>query len=119
MNLPSGTVTTLFTDIEGSTRLWELQSEAMGIALPAHDIILREAIESKQGHVVKTTGDGIHAAFATAFNAVEAVIAAQRALILYPWDENCQLKVRMAYTPANPNRDPAIITDPLSTGLLV
>ena len=62
--LPSGTVTFLFTDIEGSTRLWEEHPDAMRDALARHDELLREAIEAHGGYVVKTTGDGFHAAFA-------------------------------------------------------
>ena len=54
--LPSGTVTFLFTDLEGSTRLWEEHPEAMQAALARHDEILREAIEAHGGYVVKTTG---------------------------------------------------------------
>ena len=57
--LPSGTVTFLFTDLEGSTRLWEQQPEAMRPALARHDAIVRDAIERHAGFVVKTTGDGI------------------------------------------------------------
>ena len=78
--LPSGTVTFLFTDIEGSTRLWEEHPDAMRDALARHDELLREAIEAHGGYVVKTTGDGFHAAFATADAGVSAAIAAQRAL---------------------------------------
>ena len=62
--LPSGTVTFLFTDIEGSTRLWEEHPDAMRDALARHDELVREAIEAHGGYVVKTTGDGFHAAFA-------------------------------------------------------
>ena len=62
--LPSGTVTFLFTDLEGSTRLWEEHPEAMRPALARHDAIVRDAIEGQDGFVVKTTGDGFHAAFA-------------------------------------------------------
>jgi class 3 adenylate cyclase len=58
---PSGTVTYLFTDIEGSTRLWESYPDAMSEALAQHDAILHDAIKSTGGHVVKTTGDGIFA----------------------------------------------------------
>ena len=61
--LPSGTVTFLFTDLEGSTRLWDDHPEAMSDALARHDEILRFVITSHGGHVVKTTGDGLHAAF--------------------------------------------------------
>ncbi len=64
--LPSGTVTFLFTDLEGSTRLWEEHPDAMRDALARHDEILRAAIEAHEGHVVKTTGDGVHAVFAAA-----------------------------------------------------
>jgi len=54
--LPTGTVTFLFTDLEGSTRLWEEHPEAMRAALARHDEILRDAVEKREGHVVKTTG---------------------------------------------------------------
>ena len=74
--LPSGTVTFLFTDLEGSTRLWEEHPDAMRAALARHDEILRGAIEAHGGHVVKTTGDGVHAVFATAHDAVDAAVAA-------------------------------------------
>src|SRR5690349_7433331 len=62
--LPSGTVTFLFTDLEGSTRLWEDFPEAMRHALARHDAILRDAVASHDGRVVKTTGDGVHGVFA-------------------------------------------------------
>ena len=62
--LPSGTVTFLFTDIEGSTTRWEHQPEAMRVALARHDALLRAAIDEHGGHVVKTMGDAFHAAFA-------------------------------------------------------
>ena len=58
-DLPTGTVTFLFTDLEGSTRLWEQHPEAMRAALARHDEILRDAVEKRGGHVVKTTGDGL------------------------------------------------------------
>lgn len=59
MNLPTGTVTFLFTDIVGSTRLWEEQPEAMGVALARHDELLRQAPESSNGYVFKTIGDAL------------------------------------------------------------
>ena len=80
-------MTFLFTDIEGSTRLWETQHAAMQQALAQHDAILREAIEANGGYVVKTTGDGAHAAFANAQDAMAASLAAQRALAAHPWGE--------------------------------
>ena len=79
-DLPTGTVTFLFTDLEGSTRLWEEQPDTMRDALARHDEILRDAVEKRDGVVVKTTGDGLHAAFATAYDAVAAAIQAQRSL---------------------------------------
>jgi class 3 adenylate cyclase len=71
-DLPAGTVTFLFSDLEGSTRLWEEQPEAMPAALARHDEILRDAVEAAGGWVVKTTGDGVHAVFGTAGDAVVA-----------------------------------------------
>src|SRR5712691_6570302 len=65
-DLPTGTVTFLFTDIEGSTRLWEQHPEAMRAALARHDALLRQAIEARGGHVFKTMGDQFCAAFAGA-----------------------------------------------------
>jgi len=78
--LPEGTVTFFFTDVEGSTVLWEQHPEEMKTALAAHDVILRDAIEAHHGHIIKTTGDGVHAVFATAMDAINASIAAQTML---------------------------------------
>ncbi len=83
--LPRGTVTFLFTDIEGSTQLWERHPEAMKAALARHDRLLREAVEAHNGHVVKTTGDGCHAVFAFAADALEAIVQAQQALAAESW----------------------------------
>jgi class 3 adenylate cyclase len=89
-------VTFLFTDIEGSTRLWERDSSAMQVALARHDELCARAIESNDGYVFKTVGDAFCAAFATAPSAVEAALAAQRALHSEPWDEGCVLRARMS-----------------------
>ena len=78
--LPGGTVTFLFTDIEGSTARWEGHPEAMRVALARHDALIRAAIVEHHGHVVKTTGDGVHAAFARAPDALAAALDAQRRL---------------------------------------
>jgi predicted ATPase/class 3 adenylate cyclase len=94
-DLPTGTVTFLFTDLEGSTRLWEEHPEAMRAALARHDEILRDAVEKRDGHVVKTTGDGLHAAFALAADGVVAALDAQRALVAEAWALPEPLKVRM------------------------
>jgi class 3 adenylate cyclase len=80
--LPSGTVTFLFTDIEGSTRRWEADPDAMRASLAAHDAVLREAIEAHGGQVFKHTGDGMCAAFDRAQAAVDAAVDAQRRLAL-------------------------------------
>ena len=80
--LPSGTVTFLFTDIEGSTRRWEADPDAMRASLEAHDVVVRAAIEAHGGQVFKHTGDGMCAAFELAQAAVDAAIDAQRRLAL-------------------------------------
>ena len=95
MALPTGTVTFLFTDLEGSTRLWEEHPDAMRAALARHDEILRDAVEKRDGHVVKTTGDGLHAAFAIAPDAVAAALDAQLQLLAEPWPLPEPLRVRM------------------------
>ena len=93
--LPTGTVTFLFTDLEGSTRLWEEHPDAMRAALARHDEILNAAIAAHGGQVVKTTGDGFHAVFATADAGVASAIDAQVALTEEPWTEIEPLVVRM------------------------
>lgn len=77
---PSGTVTFLFTDIEGSTRLWQDKPEAMAIAHARHDEILRTAIETNHGYVFQIVGDSFSAAFHNAPDGLRAVLAAQRGL---------------------------------------
>jgi predicted ATPase/class 3 adenylate cyclase len=79
---PSGVVTFLFTDVEGSTRRWEADAVAMRAALAAHDEVLRAAIEAHGGFLFKHTGDGVCAAFASPKSAVDAAVAAQQALEL-------------------------------------
>lgn len=93
--IPSGTITFLFTDIEGSTRLWETQTEAMRRALARHDELLRQAIEANRGYVFKTVGDAFCAAFATASEGLDAAVAAQRALAAEPWGVAGGIRVRM------------------------
>ncbi|HSH81837.1 MAG TPA: adenylate/guanylate cyclase domain-containing protein, partial [Herpetosiphonaceae bacterium] len=95
-DLPTGTVTFLFTDIEGSTTRWEHQHEAMQMALTRHDAILRAAIEAHGGHVFKTVGDAFYAVFTSAPDALEAALAAQRAVAGETWDEVEGLRVRVA-----------------------
>jgi predicted ATPase/class 3 adenylate cyclase len=83
---PSGVVTFLFTDVEGSTRRWESDAQAMRAALVVHDKVLRTAIDAYDGFLFSHTGDGFVAAFASPMSAVNAAIDAQREL---------QLPVRM------------------------
>jgi class 3 adenylate cyclase len=90
--LPSGTVRFLFTDVEGSTALWEQHSEGMRLALARHDALIRAVIAEHGGHVVKTMGDAFHAAFGDA----PAALATQRRLQAEPWGEVGALRVRMA-----------------------
>src|SRR5262245_3917965 len=85
--LPSGTVTFLFTDLAGSTRLWEEHPEAMRAALARHDAILRGAVESHRGVVFSEMGDGMAAAFASAGDAVAAGLDAQLGLGACEWGE--------------------------------
>jgi len=94
--LPGGTVTFLFTDIEGSTTRWEQQSEAMRVALTRHDTLLRAAIHAHGGTVFKTMGDSFHAVFRAAADAVAAAVDAQRRLQAESWEEIGGLRVRMA-----------------------
>jgi predicted ATPase len=75
-------VTFLFTDVEGSTRRWEADADGMRVALAKHDAVLRRAIEARGGWLFKHTGDGVCAAFASPRSAVDAAVAAQRALEL-------------------------------------
>ena len=72
----------MFTDVEGSTRRWENDADATRIALAAHDEVLRNAVEAHGGWLFKHTGDGVCAAFASPKCAVDAAVAAQRALEL-------------------------------------
>ncbi len=93
--LPSGTVTLLFTDVEGSTRLWEAERDAMAAALRRHDEILRSAIEQVGGYVFKTVGDSFCAAFSAARAGLDAALAAQRGLAGQSWPTSRPIVVRM------------------------
>lgn len=92
---PGGTLTFLFTDIEGSTQLWEKHPEAMKLALARHDGILHQAIEAHGGYVFKTVGDAFYAAFISAPDAAAAALDAQRGIQAENWGET-PIKVRMA-----------------------
>jgi len=94
--LPEGTITFLFTDIEGSTRMWEEHAEAMKVALRRHDSLLRRLITDHRGYVFKTVGDAFHAAFPRPADAVAASLAAQQALAAERWGIPDGLRVRIA-----------------------
>jgi predicted ATPase/class 3 adenylate cyclase len=113
--LPSGTVTFLFTDIEGSTRLWENETEAMRDALARHDALVRESVERAAGHVFKTVGDAACAVFADAPDALAAALDAQRRLASEAWPTSIPLKVRMAiHSGAAEGRDRDYFGPPLN-----
>jgi TolB-like protein/class 3 adenylate cyclase/cytochrome c-type biogenesis protein CcmH/NrfG len=115
MDRPTGTVTLLFTDIEGSTRLWEERAVAMRAALTRHDALLRHSIEDHDGHIFKTGGDAFCAAFHTAPDALAAALESQRALQREPWPEGAKLRVRMAiHTGAVELRDDDYFGSPLN-----
>src|SRR5438477_10615978 len=95
-HFPSGTVTFLFTDIEGSTRLWQQFPDAMPAALARHHEILNHAVATHQGYVFQIIGDAFHVAFSSAPDAVNAALDAQRALHGEPWGETGPVRVRMA-----------------------
>src|SRR5215208_3948762 len=105
----TGTITFLFTDVEGSTSLWERNPKAMSEALSRHDEILRTAIEANNGHVFKTVGGAFYAAFSTALEALSAALDAQRGHFTIhhaEWEETGPLRVRMAlHTGAAEERD--------------
>src|SRR5947209_6807614 len=91
--LPAGTVTFLFTRIEGSTRLWEEAPADMADAQRIHDAIVRGAIERNGGYVFGTGGDGFSAAFSTAADAAAAAIESQEQL---RDDDSVDFRVRVA-----------------------
>jgi class 3 adenylate cyclase/DNA-binding CsgD family transcriptional regulator/tetratricopeptide (TPR) repeat protein len=106
MMLPTGTVTFLFTDIQGSTPLWEVEPDKMAEALLIHNSALRQAIEAKGGVVFKTVGDAFQAAFPTAPQALQAALDGQRALHISDWNELGPLKARMGLHTGKAELDP-------------
>ena len=92
--LPTGTVTFLFTDIEGSTRMSQEYPEAMPALLRRHDEILAQSIQAHGGHIFRNIGDSFCAAFSSAMDAVSAALHAQRLLYDEPWTP-APVKVRM------------------------
>jgi predicted ATPase/class 3 adenylate cyclase/Tfp pilus assembly protein PilF len=103
---PTGTVTFLFTDIEGSTKMWEQDSSSMQVALARHDEILRRVTEEHGGYVFKTVGDAFCCAFSTATDALETALETQQELFAKEWGVEGGVRVRMAlHTGAAEERD--------------
>jgi class 3 adenylate cyclase/streptogramin lyase len=100
--LPRGTVTFLFTDIEGSTRLLKQLGDRYGEALAEHQRILREAAEAREGREVDTQGDSFFFAFSKANGALAAAVLAQRALAAHEWPEGAEVRVRMGLHTGEP-----------------
>jgi YVTN family beta-propeller protein len=100
--LPSGTVTFVFTDIEGSTALTKRLRDRYGEVLEQHRLLLRAAFEAHGGHEIDTQGDSFFFAFARAKDAVVAVVEAQRALTGHEWPEGAEVRVRMGLHTAEP-----------------
>src|SRR5690349_9130223 len=90
----SGVVTFLFTDVEGSTRLWQEDEVAMRSGLSRHDQLLRQVIAEHEGRVFSAMGDGMAAAFGSASAALAAAMAAQQSLAAQQWPTATPLRVR-------------------------
>jgi class 3 adenylate cyclase/DNA-binding NarL/FixJ family response regulator len=101
--LPSGTVTFLFTDIEGSTRLLQRLRDAYGEVLANHQRLLRGAVADHAGDEVGIQGDAFFAVFQRARDALAAALAGQRALAAYPWPDGAEVRVRMGLHTGEPS----------------
>ncbi len=93
---PAGTVTFLFTDIEGSTRLWQQHPDKMRVALNRHDALLSESIKARGGYIFQIIGDAFCAAFSTANDGLMAALEAQIRLVAENWEGVDSIQVRMA-----------------------
>ena len=97
---PAGTLTFLFTDVEGSTRLRQEHPGAMAAALSRHDEIMQAAITTHQGYIFSTAGDAFAAAFARPGDAISAAVEVQQGLSAETWPSDVQILVRWGFTPA-------------------
>jgi class 3 adenylate cyclase len=100
---PRGTVTFLFTDVEGSTRLLKQLRDSYGSVLEAHQRLLREAFAAHGGEEVDTQGDAFFYVFSRARDAAAAAADGQRALAAHNWPEDAELRVRMGMHTGEPN----------------
>jgi class 3 adenylate cyclase len=103
MSLPSGTVTFVFTDIEGSTRLLQELGDGYGDVVSAHRRIIRERFGEQGGTEMDTQGDAFFFSFARARDAAEAAVTAQRALRDHAWPGGAQVRVRMGLHTGEPS----------------
>jgi predicted ATPase/class 3 adenylate cyclase len=101
--LPTGTITLLFTDIEGSTRLLQQLGDLYPAVAAEHDRLLRTAFQDAGGHELDHAGDGFLVVFQNARDAVEAAVAAQHALAAHPWPEGMPVRVRMGLHTGQPS----------------
>ena len=101
-DLPSGTVTFLFTDIEGSTQLLREHREDYAEILGSHQRLLRQTFQAFEGEEIDTQGDAFFVAFRRATDAVKGALEAQSALARHPWPEGVQPRVRMGIHTAEP-----------------
>ena len=102
-DLPTGTATLLFTDIEGSTRLVQHLGRQYSEVLSECRSLLQSAFQRHHGHEVDTQGDAFFVAFARASDAIAAAVAAQRALLTHAWPDRVQLRVRMGLHTGEPS----------------
>src|SRR5262245_24437664 len=104
--LPSGTVTFLFTDIEGSTRLLQQQGQRYGSLLTEYRALLRSIFQTHRGQEVDTQGDSFFVAFGRALDAVAAAVAIQRALASHAWPVGVRMATRIGVHTGEPQRQP-------------
>src|SRR3989442_3067479 len=104
LDFPTGTITLLFTDIEGSTLLLQQVGEQYSRVLAQCRQVLRTAFQQSQGHEVDTQGDAFFFAFARATDALSAALAAQRALASHAWPEGAVVHVRVGLHTGEPQR---------------
>ncbi|MGI9576624.1 MAG: adenylate/guanylate cyclase domain-containing protein, partial [Microthrixaceae bacterium] len=96
MAVPSGVVTFLFTDVVGSSSRWDSAAPEMGAAIRRHDELIGAAVSENSGHLVKSMGDGMMAAFADPADAVSGALAAQSAIATEEWPAELEgIRVRM------------------------
>src|SRR6516164_242556 len=100
--LPTGTVTFLFTDIEGSTRLLQQLGDRYADVIAQHHRLLRAAFNNGGGQEIRVQGDAFFVAFPRARDAIMAAVAAQRAILAHPWPDGILLRVRMGVHTGEP-----------------